>query len=247
MSRIPADLNKTMWEIADRGDRAAAADFAERFPALSADMESRMGLVLGMKGARKAIAPTFVPAFRPQYIPDKRRKWLRYAPAAMALAALAGASFYVTQNLLTPLPDPSTFGTSPIRIDKPERKVVLPPAPLRKQDYESDSPKAFSKNHPETTGATAGEGNVDPVETHLSQSQVHLQNVIHGVGDRYHLQIQIPPDFPNPIIDVDMTASSGIEFLNQLGNKYGFTAYDEAEGHILVVPAREGKPAGSSG
>lgn len=243
MSRIPADLNKTMWEIADRGDRAAAADFAERFPALSADMDSRMGLVLGMKGARKAIAPTFVPSFRPQYIPDKRRKWLRYAPAAMALAALAGASFYVTQNLLTPLPDPSTFGTGAIRVIQPERKVVLPPAPARKQDYESDAPKAFSRNQP----VDKNQEEAEPVETHLLRTQVHLQNVIHGVGDRYHLQIQIPPDFPNPIIDVDMTASSGIEFLNQLGNKYGFTAYDEAEGHILVVPAREGKPAGSSG
>lgn len=239
MSRIPADLKKMMWDIADRGDVQAAAQFSEKFPGLAGDMQTRMDLVSGTKGMRKAIAPGFVPLFRPQYIPQRGQKLRRLAPAALALFALAGASYYVTQNILTPLPEPSQFGNIQPYKEPKTHEVNLPRAqpPAIHQDFESDSPKPFGRNDDQRLPPNPAPIESRPVRIQLSQ--VHLQNALIGIGQRYDYEVRIPANFPNPIIDADLTGTSAMNFINQLSNKYGFTAFDEGAGVIYLLSPQD--------
>src|SRR5579885_465853 len=105
-----------MWEIAEKGDTKSAQEFADMFPAHADEMRDRMRMVSGVKDMKTAVAPAFVPAFTPRYMPARSKKWMRFGPSALGIAALAAASFYVTQNVLTPLPDskallPTTHAT----------------------------------------------------------------------------------------------------------------------------------------
>jgi hypothetical protein len=248
MSKIPADLNQTMWDIAERGDAQAAAEFSDRFPAMAGDMRARMNLVGGVKDVRHAIAPRFVPNFRPRYISKPTPRWKRYAPAAIALAALAGASIYVIQNIATPLPDPSLWRSDePVRAPS-TRDVNLPrvqPNPAPPQNSDRDTPMPYSRSQADrrpympTTELT-------PVRIQLNQ--VHLQNAISGIASKYDHRVEFPPHFPNPVIDVDLLGTNAMNLLNQLGNQYGFTAFDAGDGHIYVLlPSKDGielKPDG---
>jgi len=51
VSRIPSDVDNTIWQIAERGDHQAAQDFSDKFPALAQAMNDRMRMVSGMKGS----------------------------------------------------------------------------------------------------------------------------------------------------------------------------------------------------
>jgi len=42
VSRIPSDVDNTIWQIAERGDHQAAQDFNDKFPALAQAMNDRM-------------------------------------------------------------------------------------------------------------------------------------------------------------------------------------------------------------
>jgi hypothetical protein len=243
MSKIPADLNLTMWQIADRGDRMAAADFCTKFPQLAYEMQTRMSLVAGTKGMRRNIAPAFVPTFTPRYLSKPKPKWLRAAPAALALAALAGASLYVAQNLGTPLPDPSLFkGATPLPAPKEvETEVKAFPAPLpAKPDNDGDAPVPYrwSIRRPNSSANEA------PPPVTIRFTEAHLQNVIHKVGDRFKVNIEIRGDFPNPLVTEDITGPDAMSFLIQLGNEYGFSALDEGNGDIWLIPTKQQQPAG---
>jgi len=239
MSQIPMDLDQTMWEIAERRDAQAAAEFSERFPALASDMQTRMNLVVGMKNARQAITPAFVPGFTPKYMSKPKPKWLRYGPAALTLAALASASFYVTQNLLTPLPDPSIFSHAPAPSTGDNNNIYLPPAPTVVPGPDADAPKPYTGDRSAQTEASPAA----PVR--IKMSQVHLVNAIQAIGHRFHSTVSVPKGFPNPIIDVDLTGADAMTFINQLANQNNFTAYYEGDNKILVVPAKDDKTSDS--
>ena len=228
------DLDQTMWQIAERADTRAAAEFSEKFPALADDMKNRMDMVSGMKDARRAIAPASVPAFVPRYLFKPRPIWMRYGPAALGIAALAGASYYVTQNIATPLPDPSTFTQpAPKPAVQPDGDVSLPPAIPLPSTKDIDSPVPFT-----TTGSTDNSDQTMPT-VEIKMTQVHLLNVIQAIAKRYHTTAEVASGMQNPVIDMDLTGNSAISFLNGLGNLQGFTAYDEGKNTVLVVPARD--------
>ena len=242
MSQIPLDMDHMMWDIADRRDTEAAAEFCQRFPALAQDMESRMAMVAGMKGMRQAIAPAFVPRFTArQAAPQTNRKWLRYSPAALALAALAGASYYVTQNILTPLPDPSVF--KPPVVEQHEAKIeqVRPkpkptPAPA---DFESDAPTPFHDHNRDASDTSGNDGSdiSDNAQT-LKFSYTPLKTAVHSVADTFGKKLEMPKTFPNPVINETISGSSAMVCFSELGQEFGFTAYDEGDNTILLVPAR---------
>jgi hypothetical protein len=223
------DLDKTMWEIAERADAKAAADFSDRFPNLADAMQSRMKLVSGMKGVRKAITPSFIPGFTPRFLYKPKPKWRRYAPAALSIGALAAASYYVTQNLLTPLPDASAFRGP--EVVAPARHIDLRPPANVPPNYNADAGPVPYKNQP-SAGVSA-----EPVRMRLTQ--VHLVDAIKAIGHRYGLTVDMPEDFPDPVVDVDLVGTDAMTFLTQLGHDQGFTAYDEGKNHLLIVPARD--------
>jgi len=227
MSHIPQDMDQMMWQIAERGDVQAANEFSERFPALGQDMQDRMRMVSGMKNMRVAIAPGFVPTFTPRYLSKPKPVWMRLGPSALGLAVLAGASFYITQNLLTPLPDPSILTGDSISGVNPKREVTLPVV-RPPQPSVDEGPKPFN-------GASSP-GIAREARDTIKFGDIDLQSALKVVAHRYSIKLEIPPDFPNPTIShVELTGSSGLDFLQQLGEKYEFKTFDEGDGRILII------------
>jgi hypothetical protein len=236
MSKIPPDLDQTIWQIAERGDQQAAAEFSERFPALAEDMKNRLSLVAGVKGMRKAVSSTVIPTFTPRYLFKPKPLWIRYGPSALGIAAIAAASFYITQNMLTPLPDTSILTRTPHPAVKPPAVQPLTiPTVHRPDNPDADTPKPYGRQN-----SNNSIDSIVPAGRTMELTNVHLQSAMLGFAKHSSLKLEIPPDFPNPMLDkIDLIGVTDLDYLRQLGVKYGFTVFDEGDGHFLVVNATD--------
>lgn len=225
MSQIPADLDQTMWEIAERSDQKAAGDFSEKFPDLAASMAARMQMVSGMRGMRSALAPSFVPPFKPKFMYKPKPIWIRYGPMALGLAALAGASFYITWNMTTPLPTPESLNPrAAVTNPQTTAPITLPPDP---ETPNIEQPVPFSANSV-----------ADLPMKHITMSNIKLQDAIVAVAKQGRLVIEpFPNDFPNPVVKVDLTGKPGMDLLQRLGQKEGFTALADGNNQVIIIPS----------
>lgn len=231
MSQVPADLDQTMWEIAERSDHKAAAEFSEKFPELATGLATRMQMVSGMKGMRAALAPSYVPPFKPKIMYKPKPLWVRYGPMALGLAALASVSFYITQNMLTPLPNPSTLGP----------KVVAPPKPAVVPNLLN--PDSAVNDGEAMPTPFNGAPDAEVSTKHVTMENVTLQDAVTNLAKQGHLKVEFPPDFPNPMVKVDLTGKPGLEMVQRLGQKQGFKAIADGPGQVIVVPDAP-EPAG---
>lgn len=232
MSATPNDLDRMMWQIAERGDARAAADFSQRFPDLAPSMTARMKMVSGMRSMRSSIAPAVIPPFSPRFLFRPVPKWKRFGPSAVGLFALAAASFYITQNLVTPLPEAEIFREAPAasRPDPAPSDAAQPDAPAPYRAVDADGPKPYESSAKE-----------EKPDLRLTGQGVPLQKVLQQIAAQEKLTLEIPSEMPNPPIDVDMRGKTGVELLQQLGAQHGFSAFDEGHGHVLIVPAVDGQ------
>jgi hypothetical protein len=228
MSQIPADLDQTMWEIAERSDQKAAGDFSEKFPDLAASMAARMQMVNGMKDMRGALALSFVPPFKPKFMYKPKPLWVRYGPMVLGLAALAGASFYITQNMLTPLPTSDALNP---RASVVPKTLQAPPVELPRDPGtpNMESPQPFGKEVSE-----------DVPTKHVTMSNVKLQDAITAIAKQGNLTVEpLAADFPNPLVKVDLTGKPGLEILQQLGQKEGFKVIEDGNGQVIILPGAD--------
>lgn len=218
-----------MWQIAERGDERAAADFCNRFPTYSKNMANRMRMVGGLKQIRSQVAPTVMPRFGQRYAYRPKPLWVRYGPAAVSLAVLASASFYITQNFLTPLPLPDVMEFSPI--PRTIGPVVAEPAP---------PPAQISTQHSDAGPHPFEVGNPLKVDQHFTAQDKTLREALDEIAGAANLSLQISPGFPNPTIEsIDIKGPTALDLIKQLGAKYKFSAFDEGGGHVLIIPAVE--------
>lgn len=226
MSQTPADLDQTMWEIAERSDHKAAGDFSEKFPDLAASMGARMQMVSGMKGMRGALAPSFVPPFKPKFMYKPKPIWVRYGPMALGLAALAAASFYISWNVTTPLPTPESLS--------PNRGIFANPQATAPVTLQPDSPPPNNEQpEPFTVNSIA-----DLPTKHVTMSNIKLQDAILAVAKQGRLVIEpFPTNFANPTVNVDLTGTPGMDLLQRLGKKEGFTALPDGNNQVIIIPS----------
>lgn len=235
MSQVPQDLDLTMWQIAERGDGQAAAEFAQKFPELGGSMESRMKMVAGMKSMRTALAPAAIPAFSPKFMHKPKPLWARYGPMALGLTALAVGSFLITQNMLTPLPTPEDLRPHPVPSQQPgQAPLWLPPPTPASSDV--DAPRPARKPFDE-----------DVLDKHFVLKNVTLKSAMTAMADEANLKLEIPPDFPNPKIKVEFTEKPGIDALQRLGEKEGFTVMPDGPGQVIIIPGKPDNSAAASG
>ncbi len=230
MSQIPSDINEKIWKIAERGDQRAADAFAEKNPAHAQEMADRMRMVNGVKNMRAAVAPTFVPPFKPKYMGmPKKRKWRRIIPAVFGIGALATASFYVFQNFSTPLPemkDKDTIAPT-TRAVRPDG-IALPPIDSH-DDADADSPRA-------TLGPKfKPSANSDLME--ITMTDTSFQRGMRDIGAHWHIGVDFPPKSADPVVKrFDAFGKNGMDFLRQLAEQQGYSVYEHGRGRVLVQP-----------
>jgi hypothetical protein len=73
----------------------------------------------------------------------------------------------------------------------------------------------------------------------MSIKRAPLQTVLKLVAAQGHLGITIAPGLANPDVAIQYEDKSVIEILQDLGRQYAFTAFDQGDGSVLIIPARE--------
>jgi len=237
MTTPSKEIDEMMWALADRRDSQANADFVRRHPDLQDELTRRCGIVEQLRGS-KIPAPAIIPAFIPPLQPAPFPK-VRWIAAGFALASLAIASFTITNNLMAPEP-PAPVHYAPT-VDAVPFSAEDVPMPSRKKlkaggNANEVEPKLRNNAVPNTNDKPVELRPAKrPMSIHVERAQ--LIEVLQDVAHKGGLNLEMPPDMVNPEIRVDYDGISPIEIMADLGKRYGFTAFDEGESHILLIPA----------
>lgn len=240
--KVAPDVERMMWAVAESGDPQAVADFESRFPQLRYELSKRIDLVRELKASKKIGNPHgSIPAFHPPVAPRTVgfAKW-RWSLAAVALSALAVGSFVVTKQILAQAEPPAKV--SPFDLRPPETTL---PRPVEEQGVKREEPPLHPNSEaPPETGVQLPEDEVPVVpKWQLPQTvkfdRLGLANAIKAIGAQCGLRIEMPPDMPNDEIVLDYRGMNGLEILADMGERFGFTAFDQGDGNVLIIPARD--------
>jgi len=238
--RIPPDVERLMWLVAESHDPSAVADFESRFPELKQELARRRRMVSELKGAKGASAS--IPVFQPRSTGSQapRTKQILIG-GAFALAALAAASYSVTKWMLTPVPKPPVV--TPVRTDSPMN--VVPPV-VYKQPQKQDNPAPVNQQpvqHPETTPT---QSNVEQPKT-VKMSNTSLVAALKMIGAESGYSVEVAPGFHDQKVTLDYENETASAIFKDLGMRYQFTAFDQGDGTIIIVPAVDhGGPTGDT-
>jgi len=231
MKRIPPEIDSLMWAVAESNDTKAISDFEVRYPEHRYELGKRLGMVRGLRGARPSeSARVFEPRLATP-IPT-RPKWV-IALGACGLVGLAIASYY------------GTSWTMPRQPKKPVAPVVKLDPPRSDGGVQYQPPKR------EVTPLVVPERpKIDPVpETpaylkpqNLQLAEAPLQTALQLLASQSGLQISFAPGMPNPRVTVDYQSQSAIAVLKDMGEQFGFTAFDQGNSSVLIIPAVQKDP-----
>jgi hypothetical protein len=228
--RIPADVERLMWLVAESNDPNAIADFDSRFPEFSSELARRRRMVSDLKGAKASAAvESRIPAFVPrqtQLNPPSRGKWIA---GSLALAALAVASYSIT-TLTTKqppvLPKVERVNTEPV--SPPPTTVYVPPPKKYAPPVENPAPVNPSPN--------PAIGNQEPRKT-LKLSNTSLTAALKMIGEMEGYRVEVAPGFADQQVSIDYDGFTTSDMLKDMGQRFGFTPFDQGDGTIIIVPA----------
>ena len=232
--RIPAAVDDLMWLVAEDPVSKAREEFDARYPEYRLELARRCDMVRGLKGSRPTkVVPPFE-ARRPQP-PPRQVAW----SVGLGLAAIAVASFTVVYLSTRPVPTtPARPAISPT--SKPET-----PAPAVVFTNNLPTP-----NKPEPEPEAPAQAPVVPAYLQpqaLNIKRAPLQTVLKLLASQGKLGLTIAPGMPNPDVAVSYSGKTVIEMLQDLGEQYAFTAFDQGDGTVLIIPARdESSPTGEA-
>lgn len=228
MSKITPEIDQLMWAVAEDGDPKAALDFSRRFPEYAAELDKRRAMVRSLKGAKPhgmtvESRPLFAPAKTVKTVSNPAALRLAYG---FGLAALGLAVFLITSSL--------SRGPAPIE-PAPTAVAVVSPSPV--------APNPVPEATPTPTNTPAPRPQTPPAPYLVPQDFV-LQDVslivaLQMIGAQSGLTVEIAPGFPDVSVRKVFQQQTAVEVLRALGAEYGFTAFEQEPGKVLVVPARD--------
>ncbi|CAN5374245.1 hypothetical protein BH11ARM2_BH11ARM2_20150 [soil metagenome] len=68
---------------------------------------------------------------------------------------------------------------------------------------------------------------------------VNLTTALKAIAGGGGLAIVIGPGLPDPKIDVKYDGLNTIQILQKMGEDYAFTPFDQGNGAVIIVPARD--------
>jgi hypothetical protein len=238
-NRIPADVERLMWLVAESNDPAAIKDFETRFPTFAVELAKRLRMVSDLKHA-KSNGPKIdrIPVFTPRDLrptPASRGNWIA---GGVALAALAMASFSATTWLTKkpePLPKPEAVVTKPV--DIPNQTVKVPVNPPQQAP--------IVPNPRQEPVVSVPPSNNETLKT-LRLSNTSLLAALKLIGEMAGYRVDVAPGLQDEQISIDYDQVTTSEMLRDLGSRYGFTPFDQGDGTIIIVPAVDQGPPASS-
>jgi hypothetical protein len=228
-----------MWLLAETENQTAINQFIGRYPEFADEMRKREKMVGGLKRARSTqpAIDVNVPKFRTKRMESPApTKWNPVAVAVtgvMVLGAVAAASFFAVMNSPKAVPIVQSNDANPkfttFRTSEPTQNPVIenPNLGLKPEPGPHDEPPL----RPATPKY------LEP--TSFSVRGAKLVDAIRMVGTGADLEVVVAPGFPDVSVDVSYSGLNTIQILQSMGLDYGFTAFDQGDGSVLVVPARD--------
>lgn len=237
--KIAPDVERLMWMVAESADPKAVEDFESRFPQLRYELAKRIEMVRNLKASGRSVRREgSIPEFRrPVSLPSPFGARMRWSIAALALSALAFGSFFATRALIPAKAAPPVIENN--SFDPTNVPNEVEPDVIR-----SEEPAA------EETMASEESGIKQPDDVPLLESawlkrqtvkfqRIGLANALHAIGAQCGLKLDVPDDMPNDEIVVNYQGMTGMEILADMGPRFGFTAFDQGGGHVIIVPTRD--------
>lgn len=232
--RIPPDVERLMWLVAESHDQDALRDFEQRFPGLKDELAIRRRMVTDLKGAKgHSHVENRIPVFTPKAQPVSSARRGIWVAGGLAFAALAVASYSLTSYFNAPapkIPHVEPVVTQPV---EPKNDVVYTPPKLDPQ------PTVTSPNIPVPQEPTSPPTDA-PKSLRLSNTS--LVAALKMIGSNAGYNVEIAPGFEDQTISLDYVDTTTTEMLRDLGIRYGFTAFDQGDGTIIIVPAVDSSP-----
>ncbi len=232
MRRLPREVDELMWEVAERNDPAAIDAFGARYPEFRPELVKRLQLVRGLRRARPA-GPVrrFVPSPNPAWW-RTRSAVSTAAGAVLALGvvfALYGVGVAIAHSRppVAPAPQPSVSNPAPISTPfAPEEtpRVALAPQPEERPRPAPSQPEPEAPNYFER-----------PVTVVSNRTTLH--EALSEVARQAHLDLQVAPGTPDPVIVMQYENQSAISVLKDMGKTFGFTPLVQSERSAIIVPA----------
>ncbi len=235
MTKYTKAIDELMWSLADRGNPQATADFERRHPSLREELARRSAMV-GQLRCSKVAAPAVIPIFRPspRPVPSLRPKWIM---GGLGLAAIGIASYTITNSM---------FGNSPAPVQNDVPAITSATSFDTQEGVEMPGRRrlkmGIARDDESATGHRRHSGTASELPASKRPFTVHLERatlitILQAVAQQGQLKIEMPLDMVNPEIRVDYDDVSPADIIADLGKKYGFTAFDEGESNLLIIPA----------
>lgn len=234
--RIPADVERLMWLVAENNDPQAIADFESRFPDLRYELAQRRRMVADIKHAKGGVVPTNeipIPAFRPRAVRPSSSPRQVLVATALGLAALAVASYSITRLVTAPVtrPEPPPVVKTEVPSTPTGGGVIYKTPPTTQTTTGSTETNQLPQQTPETTGPRTEQPKT------VKMSNTSLVAALKMIGAESGYNVDVAPGFEDQTVTLDYESATASQILKDLGLRYGFTAFDQGDGTIIIVPA----------
>lgn len=232
---IPPEIDALMWQLAESDNPVAREEFERRHLVYGPELARRIRMVAELREAGKSGTP------RPRFVPRTPKtapasKWLVAATAGIAAIAVIAIAAVVLEGpsaapRVTEHPrkiSPTVDRSNPAPTPNPGSSPVVPPVdqgPTPEQpDPNSSPPEVKTPDYRK------------PRDVRLAD--VPLPDAITLVAANTGLKVEVAPGFETTHVTIDYHDLSPIDTLKAMGEKYGFTVFEQEEGHVLVLPVR---------
>jgi hypothetical protein len=239
-SRIPKEIDELIWKLTEDGTPAAFDQFRARYPEHAKTLASRLQMVDRLKGSRPAAEITQVPKFRPAAVQNVPRPF--WSPLAVGMVSVAVVALIATVYIYLPRPP----APKPI-INRETPSVAqgfVPNVGENTKKPENVQPAPVPEATPVTPSGQDGGRRTDEIPAYLTPQTLAIRNaklslVVQAVAQQGKFAINIGPGLADPVISVDYRGVNSIEILQDLGRQYAFTPFDQGDGTVIIVPARD--------
>ena len=236
MRKVAPEMDQLMWTLVEAGNDRAIQEFAYRHPEHRTELMRRVTMVSSLRRANPELsAPASPPPFRPRQAPAPAptSRWM-VAAVATALAGLAVASYYAGSQLFpkaTPVPTVvETPKGTPSNVDRFEEDESKPKDPVA--SVAETPPSSPVRDEPPIEPPRVSSR---PISLRISQAP--LITVLEAIAAQSGMKVIPAPGMVNPDVNVNYENRPAMEVLEDLGRQHHFTAFDQGDGSIIVIPA----------
>lgn len=250
MKGLPRELDELMWILADRNDAQAIESFGNRYPEQRAELAYRLNLARKLRTQRPA-ADANMPLFSPRVpVRARRPRWIAVA-AAFASAVIVYAG-YAVGNAWIVRSEPKVASVTEgkrvldsnlslgVEQSAQTRQTPLQTAPdsrLGKDVADAPAPRQ-PKSEPYVSTEPKISIRSEPIPLHQALKQIA------SLGG---YTLELAPKLENEPVELNIVDQSALQAIEDLGSKFGFTAFDQGGRRLLIIPARAPSEAGPAG